>query len=59
MDDNSVMYEKALKARGIETEISCAQAMAICNMFGFDRVSFREYCDSHEIKFKECSFGCF
>jgi len=59
MSDDEIMYQKALAASGIETAISCAQAMAICKMYQFSHVPFREYCDAHNIKFSKCSFGCF
>lgn len=59
MSDDSEMYQKALDASNVTTEITCARATSLCQFYKFDPMSFREYCDSKGIKFKKCLFGCF
>lgn len=59
MEDTPEMYKKALDASGITATITCQEAMALCRIYQFDLIAFREYCDTHGVKFKECQFGCF
>jgi len=59
MNDEPKFYQKAIDESGIKEAISCAQAMALCNKYQFSRVPFRKYCDTHNVKFSNCSFGCF
>ena len=59
MEEPEQMFKKALDASGITTEITCAEATAICKIYQFDKIAFREFCDSNGVKFKKCQFGCF
>lgn len=59
MEKSEEMFKKALDASGIKTVITCAEATALCKIYQFDKIAFREFCDSNGIKFKKCQFGCF
>ncbi len=59
MNDTPEMYQKALAAAAITTEITCAKATALCKIYGFETTAFRAFCDGKKIKFTECRFGCF
>lgn len=59
MENSEDMFRKALDASGITAEITCAEATALCRIYQFDMIAFREFCDGNGIKFKKCQFGCF
>lgn len=59
MDENSITYQKALNALGVDDSLSCDKALAICKIFEFNHAPFREYCDAHQITFTDCSTGFF
>ena len=59
MEKSEEMFQKVLDASEIRGAITCAEATALCRIYQFDMVAFREFCDKTGIKFKKCQFGCF
>ncbi|WP_048062004.1 hypothetical protein [Methanocorpusculum labreanum] len=59
MEENPIMYQKALKALGVQDSLSCDKAIAICKIFEFNREPFQEYCDAHHVAITGCSTDFF
>lgn len=57
MHENPITYQKDLNASAVADSLSCDKALAICKIFEFDHAPFREYCESHQITFTDCSAG--
>lgn len=57
MDEEKV--RKAFEAEGIEKEIKCPEAFAICEKYKIPKMDISKYCNTHGVKIRGCQLGCF
>ncbi len=57
--ENKEKIGSIFAAVGITSEITCEKATELCETHQLDPFDMGKYCDTHQVKFKRCQFGCF
>ena len=58
-DETTARIQEALKAKGIDQEIACAQALALAEELGVSPMTVGQTCNALAIKIRHCQLGCF
>ena len=58
-EEKNVRIEEALRSRGVESEITCAEALALAKELDVDPLEVGRTLTSMNIKIRRCQLGCF
>jgi len=58
-DETTARIQEALKAKGVDQEIACAQALALAEELGVSPIAVGATCNALGIKIRNCQLGCF